>query len=108
MLVTALPGDIFSPTQDSDVKRQKEADNPHAESWSIIIKVSPTWSWALVDCAVDFCPTKFINVEIIGCTVQLKSSLAPFGSAVGGELVLKAKVLTMTQVEPETESHTRC
>jgi hypothetical protein len=166
MLVTSLPGDIFSPTQDSDVKRQKEADNSHAESWSIIVKNftsrgmtnredrlpaiggvaaelqrlwkdeyivgtwrgtlakhlmwyrlkshpsaslprpvkyrSPTWSWASVDCAVDFHPIEFVDVEIICCTVQLRSSLAPFGSAVGGELVLKAKVLTMTHMEPET------
>ncbi|PMD21488.1 HET-domain-containing protein [Hyaloscypha hepaticicola] len=38
MLVTSLPGDIFSPIQDSLVKRQKETDIPRAQSWSIIVK----------------------------------------------------------------------
>lgn len=168
MLVTALPDDIFSPTQESDVRRLKAADNAHAESWTIIVKNftsrgitnredrlsavggvaaelqrlwkddyivgawrrtlaqhlmwyrlkshpsaslprpvqyrSPSWSWASVDCAVDFRLIEFVDVEVISCTVQLESPLAPFGSAVGGELVLKAKVLTMTQIEPQTVS----
>lgn len=168
ILLGRLPSGIFSPAQDFDVRRQKEADNSHVESWRTIVQNltsrgitnredrlpaiggvvaelqevwkdeyivgvwrrtlaqnlmwyrvvshpsaslprpveyrSPTWSWASVDCAVDFRPIEFVDVEVVDCTIQLRSSLAPFGYASSGELVLKGKVLSMAHMEPENVS----
>ncbi|PVH80359.1 HET-domain-containing protein [Cadophora sp. DSE1049] len=62
---------------------------------------APSWSWACLDCAVDFRNVNTVEVEVVKCSMRLRSPQSALGWVSSAELVLKAKVVAMGHVEAE-------